>query len=196
MPGERILVVEDTELLRRIYHDRLVQEGYAVATAADGLDAIQQMRAVPVDLVLLDLIMPRMGGLEVLETMKADPRLASIPVIVLTNLGEESSVERAIELGAADYLIKNQAKPAEVVEKIRLVLEHLGGSSSGRVKSYRLLVRDRQADADAFIADAKLPRRFWCPACEVELVLELVPQPDREGWYDAHIVCPMCAREF
>lgn len=195
MPGERVLVVEDTELLRRIYHDRLIQEGYSVAVAADGLDAIQQMRAVPVDLVLLDLIMPRMGGLEVLETMRSDPRLSSIPVIVLTNLGEETSVERAIQLGAADYLIKNQAKPAEVVEKIQLVLEHLGGSCQ-QTKSYKLLVRDRQADADCFIADARLPRRFWCPACEVELVVELVPQPDREGWYDAHVVCPMCAREF
>lgn len=195
MPNERILVVEDTELLRRIYHDRLAQEGYSVLTASDGLEAIQQMRAAPVDLVLLDLIMPRMGGLEVLETMKADPRLAGIPVIVLTNLGEESSVERAVELGAADYLIKNQAKPAEVVEKIHLVLEHLGASCAQQ-KSYKLLVRDRQADADCFIAEARLPRRFWCPACEVELVLELIPQPDRDGWYDAHVICPMCAREF
>lgn len=195
MADERILIVEDTELLRRIYHDRLVQEGYTVYTAADGLEAVQQMRAVPVDLVLLDLIMPRMGGLEVLETMKADPRLAGIPVIVLTNLGEESSVEHAVELGAADYLIKNQAKPADVTEKIRLVLDHLGGPSV-QTRSYKLIVRDRQADADRFVSDARLPRRFWCPACEVELALELIPQKDREGWYDAHLVCPMCEREY
>ncbi|MDI6844153.1 MAG: response regulator [Anaerosomatales bacterium] len=195
MAQERILVVEDTELLRRIYQDRLAQEGYTVYTASDGLEAVQQMRAVPVDLVLLDLIMPRMGGLEVLETMKADPRLADIPVVILTNLGEESSVERAVELGAVDYLIKNQAKPAEVVEKIRLVLDNLGGGVAQTV-SYKLVVRDRQADADRFVADARLPRRFWCPACEVELVVELIPQPDRPGWYDAHLTCPMCGREF
>ncbi|MBC7266356.1 MAG: response regulator [Anaerosomatales bacterium] len=195
MAQEHILVVEDTELLRRIYQDRLVQEGYTVHTASDGLEAIQQMRAVPVDLVLLDLIMPRMGGLEVLETMKADPRLADIPVVILTNLGEESSVERAVELGAVDYLIKNQAKPAEVAAKIRLVLDNLGGATAQTV-SYKLAVRDRQADADRFVADARLPRRFWCPACEVELVVELIPQPDRPGWYDAHLICPMCGREF
>lgn len=195
MAGERILVVEDTELLRRIYHDRLVQEGYVVQTASDGLEAIQQMRTTPADLVLLDLIMPRMGGLEVLETMKADPRLQDIPVVVLTNLGEESSVERAVELGAVDYLIKNQAKPADVVAKIRLALDNLKAAAPQAV-SYKLLVRDRQADADRLIADARLPRRFWCPACEVELVVELIPQPDRAGWYEAHFVCPMCGREF
>lgn len=195
MTEEHILIVEDTELLRRIYHDRLVQDGYTVYTASDGLEAVQQMRAVPVDLVLLDLIMPRMGGLEVLETMRADPRLARIPVVILTNLGEESSVERAFELGAVDYLIKNQAKPADVAEKIRLVLDNLGGRSV-ETASYKLVVRDRQADADRFVTDARLPRRFWCPACEVELVIELIPQDDRPGWYDAHVVCPMCSREF
>lgn len=195
MAGEHVLIVEDTELLRRIYHDRLAQEGYTVSTASDGLEAIQQMRAVPVDLVLLDLIMPRMGGLEVLETMKADPRLSGIPVVILTNLGEESSVERAIELGAVDYLIKNQAKPADVAAKIRLALDNLGGRCA-ETKSYKLLVRDRQADADCFVADARLPRRFWCPACEVELAIELLPQDDRPGWYDAHVICPMCGREF
>ncbi|MCE5202830.1 MAG: response regulator [Actinomycetia bacterium] len=195
MASEHILVVEDTELLRRIYEDKLKQEGYAVFTAADGLDALNVIRTTPLDLVLLDLIMPRMGGLEVLEAMRTDPRLASIPVIILTNLGEESSVERAVELGAVDYLIKNSAKPAEVVEKIRLVLDNLGGSTKS-VPSFRLALKDREGDADVFVEHARLPRRFWCPACEVGLMMELIPDSDREGWYAAHLLCPLCGREF
>jgi predicted RNA-binding Zn-ribbon protein involved in translation (DUF1610 family) len=62
--------------------------------------------------------------------------------------------------------------------------------------AYRLLIRDHEADADRFVEDAKLVRRFWCPACEVELFLELLPNPKRPGWYDAHIVCPMCGKEY
>ena len=195
MAGERVLIVEDTELLRRIYQDRLTQDGYTVLTAGDGLEALAALRANPVDLVLLDLIMPRMGGLDVLESMKADPRTANLPVVILTNLGEESAIKHALELGALDYLIKNQAKPADVAEKIRLVLDNLGGCN-GSSESYKLVVRDREADAECFIKKAGLPRRFWCPACEVELTLEMLPKADRAGWYDAHVICPMCGREF
>jgi CheY-like chemotaxis protein len=193
--SERILVVEDTELLRRIYHDKLAQEGYRVLTACDGLDALSVIHANPVDLILLDLIMPRMGGLDVLENVKADPRTASIPVVILTNLGEESAIERAVELGAVDYLIKNSAKPADVAEKIRFVLDNLADGPT-QTETFTLGVKDREADADAFIAHARLPRRFWCPACEVELTLEMVPKADRPSWYDAHIICPKCRRDF
>jgi CheY-like chemotaxis protein len=193
--NEQILVVEDTELLRRIYQDKLASDGYRVLTAGDGLEALAVLRANRVDLVLLDLIMPRMGGLDVLQSMKADPRTSNLPVVVLTNLGEESAIKHALELGALDYLIKNQAKPADVAEKIRLVLDNLAGCDGGS-ESFKLAIRDREADAECFISKLKLPRRFWCPACEVELTLELIPKSDREGWFDAHLICPMCGREF
>lgn len=195
MASERILVVEDTELLRRIYQDKLAQDGYTVHTAADGLEALNVIRTTPLDLILLDLIMPRMGGLEVLETIKADPRLSAIPVVILTNLGEEASIENAVAMGAVDYLIKNAAKPADVAAKIRLVLDNLGGSTK-HAASFKLAVKDREGDAEAFIAHAKLSRRFWCPACEVGLVVEMLPNASREGWYDAHVICPLCGREF
>lgn len=195
MPNERILVVEDTELLRRIYYDKLVQEGYRVLTAGDGLEALSILRVNPVDLVLLDLIMPRMGGLEVLESLRADPRTAQLPVVILTNLGGESAIDRALEFGAVDYLIKNQAKVADVAEKIRIVLDNVARGETS-MESFRLLLRDHEADADGFVTRAGLPRRFWCPTCEVELALELIPTANREGWFDAHVLCPACGREF
>ncbi len=114
-----ILVVEDTELLRRIYTDKLTQEGYDVIQAANGLEAIAALHEPNIDLVLLDLIMPQMSGLEALEHIKADPRTRDIPVLILSNLGQEQDIERGIALGAIDYLIKNEAKPADVAEKIR-----------------------------------------------------------------------------
>ncbi len=195
MAQETILLVEDTELIRRIYQDKLAEEGYHVLAAGDGLQALNALRSEHVDLVLLDLIMPRMSGLEALEAMKSDPRLQDIPVIVLSNLGQESDVQRGVELGATDYLVKNSAKPADVVEKIRLTLDYLGGRTN-EVQPYRLYLRDREGDADRHVDECDLVRRFWCPACEKELVLELLPDEEKAGWFEAHLICPDCGREF
>ncbi len=194
MTAHTVLVVEDTELLRRIYADKLVQEGYEVFVAGDGLAALNTIRNNHVDLVLLDLIMPTMSGLEALEALKADPRTRDIPVIILSNLGQEYDIERGLALGAVDYLIKNEAKPADVVEKIRMTLD-VAADRQRSTSTYRLVIRDREADAERFIADTKLTRRFWCPACEVEFVIELLLKPNQPGWYDAHLICPMCGKE-
>jgi hypothetical protein len=98
-------------------------------------------------------------------------------------------------MGALDYLIKNEAKPADVAEKIHATLDLAAGRQVS-TESFKVYLRDKEGDADALVGAGKLPRRFWCPACEVELELELLPQPDRPGWYDAHLVCSQCGKEY
>jgi CheY-like chemotaxis protein len=193
--GESILVVEDTELLRRIYSDKLNQEGYTVHQAADGLEALNQARSLHLDLVLLDLIMPRMSGLEALEALKKDPRTKDIPVIVLSNLGQDADVQRGLSLGAVDYLIKNSAKPADVSAKIRATLDAVGETATC-ASCYRVKIVEHEADADKFIEENKLAHHLWCPTCQTQLTLELMPRSDRPGWYDAHLVCASCGREY
>lgn len=190
-----VLVVEDTELLRRMYCDKLGQEGYRVLSAADGLEALSLLRSDTPDLILLDLIMPKMSGIEVLDLIKRDPRLNRVPVLILSNLGQDEDMQRALELGATDYLIKNEVRPNDVAERINGILKVVGSAETGAAR-YRLAIRDHEADADSFVGDAGLPRRFWCPTCEVELTLELQPKSAQKGWYDAHFVCPMCSREY
>lgn len=192
--SQTILVVEDTDLLRRMYVDRLTQDGYRVLAAADGLEALNLMRTDCPDLVLLDLIMPMMSGLEVLERSKADARLREIPVLVLSNLGQDEDIRRCVELGAYDYLIKNDARPAEIAAKIKRILAAYDDKT--HAAAYRLQIRDREADADAFVAQASLPRRLWCPACEIELALELTPLDGAPGHYDAHLLCAQCGRDY
>lgn len=194
MAGEAVLVVEDTELLRRIYTDKLTQEGYKVFQAADGLEALNVVRSQPLDLILLDLVMPRMSGLEALEQLKHDPRTRNIPVIILSNLGQDTDMQRGLEMGAVDYLIKNSAKPADVSAKIRTTLD-MRGDVATKLHSYHVFLRDHEGDADELVEHAHLKTRFWCPKCEVELHLELVPKPDKADWYDAHFICPQCGRE-
>jgi DNA-binding response OmpR family regulator len=193
--GESVLVVEDTELLRRIYTDKLAQEGYKVFQAGDGLECLNVVRTQPLDLVLLDLVMPRMSGLEALEALKRDPRTKDLPVIILSNLGQDGDIQRGLDLGAVDYLIKNSAKPADVSAKIRATLDSRGEHATDAT-SFRLQLCDHEADADDFVIAAKLPRRLFCPACEIQMVLELLPRSDKPGWYDAHLICSNCGREF
>jgi CheY-like chemotaxis protein len=193
--AQSILVVEDTDLLRKIYTDKLSSDGYNVHAAGDGLEALSILRMETVDLILLDLIMPKMSGLEALEAIKADPRTREIPVLILSNLGQESDVERGLSMGAVDYMVKNEAKPADVAEKIAAILDLAGGRQT-EAQSFKVFLKDRVGDVDALVEHAGLPQRFWCPPCEVELQLELLPQPERHGWYDCHFFCPMCGKEY
>lgn len=193
-----VLVCEDTELLRRMYHDRLAADGYDVLDAADGLEAIAALRAGGIDLVVLDLIMPRMGGIEVLEIMRYDPTLASIPVLVLTNLDEAEAADHAMELGAAAYLIKNHTKPADISVRVREILADSAPATlePAGPEVFDVFLQARLGDTDRLIEHARLPHGLWCPACEVPLTLTLVAKPDSGGWYDAHFVCRECGRDF
>jgi DNA-binding response OmpR family regulator len=104
----KILLIEDDALLIRMYKKKLELDGYNVTTANNGEEGLSKFKKEDPDLVLLDVMMPKMNGFEVLENVKADEQLKKIPVILLTNLGsDDEDIERGLELGAAAYLIKS-----------------------------------------------------------------------------------------
>ena len=117
-----ILLAEDDLFLQRMYVDKLVKEGIKVVVASDGEKALEIMRKQKPVLVLLDILMPKKDGFEVLEEAKKDSKLKSIPIILLTNLSEVADVKRAQKLGAADYIIKSHFLPSEVIEVVRKYL--------------------------------------------------------------------------
>lgn len=117
--AKKVLLVEDEELILRLLEKKLIQEGYEVSCAKDGLEGLEKMRQNPPDLILLDIVMPKMGGFEVMEEMQKDPNLAQIPVIVISNSGQPVELDKAKELGAQDWLIKTQFDPKEVLEKVK-----------------------------------------------------------------------------
>lgn len=114
----RILLAEDDRFLRRAGEVSLKRAGYEVVTASDGEEALQVARAQPPDLLLLDLIMPRMQGFQVLTELKRDPATAGIPVIILSNLGQEYDVQRAMEAGARAYLVKANLSMPDLVRHV------------------------------------------------------------------------------
>jgi len=115
---KKILLIEDEELIIKLLGKKLAGVGYEVALAMDGLEGIEKMKKIVPDLVLLDIVMPRMGGFEVMAEMKKDSGLAKIPVIIISNSGQPLELEKAKRLGAVDWLVKTEFDPKEVVEKI------------------------------------------------------------------------------
>ena len=104
--SKRILLVEDDRFLRRAAEVCLRRAGYTVITAADGEEAIATARTANPDLVLLDLIMPRMQGFDVLQILRAQPNLERVPIVVFSNLSQDADRERAMQQGASGYLVK------------------------------------------------------------------------------------------
>ncbi|HBW74022.1 MAG: Two component transcriptional regulator, winged helix family [Candidatus Magasanikbacteria bacterium GW2011_GWA2_45_39] len=120
---QKILLVEDDTFLSNIYQTKFVKEGYQVATAGDGEEALKAVKTKKPDIILLDVLLPKLDGFAVLERLKKDAETKDIPVILLTNLGQRDDVERGLQLGAADYLIKAHFKPSETVAKVKKILE-------------------------------------------------------------------------
>lgn len=119
----KILLVEDDSFLSEMYYLKLKNVGYMVEVAYDGEIALEKVKRTKPDLVLLDLRLPKLSGFEVLKQIKNDKNLNYIPVIVLSNLGEKEDIQKALELGATDYLIKAHFTPTEVLDKIVEILE-------------------------------------------------------------------------
>lgn len=119
----KVLVVEDDSFLAGIYTTKLGLEGFEVFSAGDGEAGLKMAKKEIPDIILLDILMPKMDGFEVLDELKKDPTTQKLPVIILTNLGQKEDVERGLKGGAADYLIKAHFVPADTVAKIRKVLK-------------------------------------------------------------------------
>ncbi|HSX00696.1 MAG TPA: response regulator [Candidatus Saccharimonas sp.] len=118
----KILIIEDDALLSRMYQTIFTSSGYQVDLAVDGEAGLAQARNGGPTLILLDVMMPKLNGLEVLERLKGDPELRDIPVVVLTNLAGNTDVQRALELGAVRYIIKSEHRPRQVEEIVRGIL--------------------------------------------------------------------------
>lgn len=115
---KKLLLVEDEEIIINLLQKKLTKEGYKVSVARDGEEGLKAMKEIKPDLVLLDVIMPKMGGFKVMEEMAKDEELKKIPVIIISNSGQPVELDRAQKLGAKDWLIKTEFNPQEVVDKV------------------------------------------------------------------------------
>jgi CheY-like chemotaxis protein len=115
---KKIIIVEDEEILRNLLRRKLIAEGYQVDVAENGEEGLAKIRENKPDLILLDIIMPKMDGFEMLEEMKKDSSISDIAVIVVSNSGQPVEIDRAQSLGARDWLVKTEFDPQEVIDKV------------------------------------------------------------------------------
>ena len=115
----KILLIEDEQILADVLQEKLREANFTVELAVDGEVALGQARSFHPDLIILDLILPKKDGFEVLGELKSDVLLKHVPVVVLSNLGQDEEIKRAFSLGAVDYMVKTQHPINEVVEKIK-----------------------------------------------------------------------------
>lgn len=193
---ETILVVEDELAFRRVYVDLLKSEGYNVLVAEDGEKGWELAYKELPDLIVLDLALPKLHGFDVLKNMRSSGVTKSIPVLVMTVLGEQEDIRKGFELGANDYLVKGYYTPVEMLNKVRLMLS--ASDIRKGIGSYKVAVKERKLDAAKLEHDIGLTDLFSCPSCGGELALELIPDYTRtQGhWFSAHFLCPACDRLF
>jgi two-component system, OmpR family, alkaline phosphatase synthesis response regulator PhoP len=115
----KILLIEDDKFLRTVLEKKLSNEGFEVVSAVDGDEALEKIIADKPDIILLDIILPKKSGFLVLENIKKDPELKKIPVIIISNLGQEEDVKKGLLLGATEYFVKAKVSLDDVVKKIK-----------------------------------------------------------------------------
>ena len=200
----KVLLIEDDSALRRTYSDVLIAEGYTVVTAEDGEQGLAMVRIEKPDLVLLDIILPKLPGFEVLKRIRADADIKDTIVLMLSVMGEQRHVQTAMDLGANGYAIKGSSTPSEVMVKIQTLLappevkEHSVEEVKERVKAYNLFVKRDRGDTLELEKDTGATRILVCKSCRGEMLLVLTPDPSRSDghWFSAHFACANCGKIF
>jgi DNA-binding response OmpR family regulator len=192
----KILLVEDDIGFRRTYEDVLESDGYTVVTAEDGEQGLAMVTTEKPDLVLLDLILPKLPGFEVLKRIRADADTKNTIVLILSVLGEQSQIQKGLALGANDYTVKGFYTPREVLGKIHALLTQ--PDIKKHIDTYNLFVKENRGDAAKLRSNTGWTKSFTCAICNEELQLILTPDYSRSDahWFSAHFACPKCGRPF
>lgn len=190
MTKTKILLIDDTKMVQQIYKNKLMLDGFQVITADDGMQAIKILSEEKPDLILLDLTMPVMDGYKVLQVVKTDPKLSSIPVIIFSAKGQPEEIERALNLGADGYLIKATTKPQDVVANVKEVLSK--SADLKEVTHYTIQIKKDLHDASKLAEDFNM-QGFLCRRCNGLMLFDLIPDFSHETpWFSGKFFCPSC----
>lgn len=128
----RILIVEDDRFLSSIVKGRMEKRGFTVEQAFDGQEGLEKLHEFKPDLIILDLIMPKVSGFEFLERVSTDPEFSGTPVLIASNLGQDSDIEKAKHLGAVDYYVKVRTSIDDLDKMIQNIVTQKAGAAAGQ----------------------------------------------------------------
>ncbi|MEI7947055.1 MAG: response regulator [bacterium] len=194
----KILLIEDEPGFRRIYSFVLKNAGYEVLEASDGEMGIQMVLEHQPALVLLDLMLPKLNGFEVLEQIRGTESVKDTPVIIFSVVGEQKEMEHGMLLGANDYTIKGFCTQKDLLEKVHSTL--VNAHTNKKLKSYSLFIDNAHGDSVKLQQAFGLPTLYTCPLCNKPLVLEMEPLINHSQtnghWFASHFSCPICRQNF
>ena len=194
----KILLIEDEPGFRRIYSCVLKNAGYEIMEAEDGEKGLEMAIEHQPALVLLDLMLPKLHGFEVLKKIRATESIKDTPVIIFSVMGEQREIEQGVLLGATDYTIKGFYSPKDILSKIENAL--LNTTAKKNANSYFLFVDNSRGDAAKIRQAFGLPTLFNCPLCQKPLVLEMEMLPNHTQaighWFASHFMCTHCHKNF
>lgn len=128
----KVVLVEDDKFLQKILVTKFTKEGFVVRAASDAEEGLQLILTEAPDIALLDLILPKMSGFDLLTELKANPKTKNVPVVILSNLGQEEDIDRARGLGAIDFLVKADISINQVVQRVKeIYVRHIQGGAKG-----------------------------------------------------------------
>jgi DNA-binding response OmpR family regulator len=197
----KILIIEDDPMIQKVYHDKLAIEGYDVDVASNGEEGINMALDGKPDLVLLDLVLPKINGFVVLSELRKNPKTQRTPIIILSNRGGEDEIEKGLKLGADDYIVKVFATPIHVIERIQ---KHL---SRGRARAYsaaslgryRIAIQPSKYDAQHLAHDFGFNDLYSCNQCGTQVFLEINHDHTFSGSgnrFFAQFTCPRCSKIY
>ena len=123
----KVLLIEDDKFLRTVLERKLLSEGFEVISATNGEEALEKIISDKPDIILLDIILPKKNGFMILENIKKDPELRRIPVLIMSNLGQEEDIKKGISLGANEYFVKAKVSLDDIIKKIKEFVFSPGG---------------------------------------------------------------------
>lgn len=196
-----ILIIEDHPMTLDVFKTKLEIEGYQVDLASDGIVGLEKALTINPDLVLLDLMLPRLNGLEVLAELRKNPKTIKTPIIILSNWEDEDDIKKGLELGANDFLLKSHITPKEVVRKIRKLLPT--STTEDEFLSipirYHVKIQSAQGSASQLAMDYEFNEVFSCPKCYDTITLNLVPDESfigRGHRFLGQFVCYNCREVY
>ena len=193
----KVLMIEDDPVLQRMYISKLTESGYEVDLARDGWEGMYKALNTNPDLVLLDLMLPKVNGLQILAEIRKNPKTQKTPVIIMSNLGQAEDATNALQLGADDYIVKLNTPPSTVIKKIHALLSQRKATDAIYISRYHIKIDTTQEGAQQLARD--FPLIFFCVQCKTQLILELMHDytlPGPGHCFVAQFVCPICSRIY
>jgi DNA-binding response OmpR family regulator len=189
----KILIIEDEASFRCFYRDMLEAAGYDILEAEDGEAGWALAKSEKPDLILLDLVLPKLGGFEILRSVRGYSETKGIPVIIMSALGRQEDIWEGFSLGANEYLQKGLFSSRRVLAEVRSAIERAERKADA---AYKLAIGEARTGAERLKADTGMMELFSCPHCEGELLLALNPDLTRTDrhWFSSYFICSKCKR--